>query len=441
MVLPHGFRRLVFSCLATFLYGIAAAGEPGARGATFLKIGAGPRATGMGEAQTAVANDSYASYWNPAGLAFLDYKEVAMTYQRSPQDVQEQQANVAVPFRGKSAVGAYMVRTSVSSLSGFDNAGNSVGQLDASDAAYGLAYGYRVLKFLSVGGSLKIIQSQLGPSSASSHAFDAGILMKLHPVSLGFVVKNAGPALIYDKEKTKLPETYSWGLGYEKPLGQQHLTLAADYDISPDNKSYFALGQEFWIRRTVALRTGYRSGDTEGSGIRFGLALNVRNIQFSYSISPFGVLGDAHRFGLSYKFETYVRAPAALSSVVRPSLTPLGTDESRSALVQFSTTRSLQAPSHDKLAPPMNLAPPVRIVPKSVPAKAVSKSPSPLPSDVPSLIALGTTHLKGGRFRQATAAFGKALKIEPNNKTALDLMRKTLNEMDRDKKREKGIYE
>ena len=40
-------------------------------GAIFLLIAPGARAGGMGEAQTAVANDAYASYWNPAGLGFL----------------------------------------------------------------------------------------------------------------------------------------------------------------------------------------------------------------------------------------------------------------------------------------------------------------------------------------------------------------------------------
>ena len=49
-------------------------------GAIFLLIAPGARAGGMGEAQTAVANDAYASYWNPAGLGFLDGRELAMMH-------------------------------------------------------------------------------------------------------------------------------------------------------------------------------------------------------------------------------------------------------------------------------------------------------------------------------------------------------------------------
>ncbi|HKJ69214.1 MAG TPA: UPF0164 family protein, partial [bacterium] len=46
-------------------------------GGIFLLIPPGARAGGMGEAHVAVANDAYASYWNPAGLAFLEGRELA----------------------------------------------------------------------------------------------------------------------------------------------------------------------------------------------------------------------------------------------------------------------------------------------------------------------------------------------------------------------------
>ncbi|MBT6158485.1 MAG: hypothetical protein HOH91_00960, partial [Candidatus Marinimicrobia bacterium] len=49
-------------------------------GAIFLLIAPGARAGGMGEAQVAVADDAYASYWNPAGLGFLEGSELAMMH-------------------------------------------------------------------------------------------------------------------------------------------------------------------------------------------------------------------------------------------------------------------------------------------------------------------------------------------------------------------------
>ena len=41
----------------------------GASAAEFLRLGAGGRSLGMGEAFTAVAEGPEAAYWNPAGVA------------------------------------------------------------------------------------------------------------------------------------------------------------------------------------------------------------------------------------------------------------------------------------------------------------------------------------------------------------------------------------
>ena len=70
------FGLVIISCFLIFsnLYSQSEAG------AIFLLIAPGARAGGMGEAQVAVANDAYASYWNPAGLGFLEGQELALMH-------------------------------------------------------------------------------------------------------------------------------------------------------------------------------------------------------------------------------------------------------------------------------------------------------------------------------------------------------------------------
>ncbi len=46
----------------------------------FMAIGVGGRALGMGGAFTAVANDITAGYYNPAGLANLNYPQVSLMH-------------------------------------------------------------------------------------------------------------------------------------------------------------------------------------------------------------------------------------------------------------------------------------------------------------------------------------------------------------------------
>lgn len=50
--------------------------KAGTTAAEFLKIGVGPRATGMGSAYVAVSDDATAMYWNPAGIAGIEKNEI-----------------------------------------------------------------------------------------------------------------------------------------------------------------------------------------------------------------------------------------------------------------------------------------------------------------------------------------------------------------------------
>ena len=51
--------------------------NPGEASAVFLLISPGASSVGTGEAQVAKANDAYATYYNPAGLAFQRGQEYA----------------------------------------------------------------------------------------------------------------------------------------------------------------------------------------------------------------------------------------------------------------------------------------------------------------------------------------------------------------------------
>ena len=73
-------KRLATICTLILLTSIGPLTAQSEAGAIFLLISPGARAGGMGEAHVAVANDVYASYWNPAGLAFLEGSELALMH-------------------------------------------------------------------------------------------------------------------------------------------------------------------------------------------------------------------------------------------------------------------------------------------------------------------------------------------------------------------------
>src|SRR5438067_1224172 len=87
----------------------ANAKSSGTSSAQFLKLGAGARAAGMGDAFVAVADDVTAAYWNPAGLAQIRQTEVEAMQNTSLVDTQYQYLGAAVPLRD-SAIGFSMFR-------------------------------------------------------------------------------------------------------------------------------------------------------------------------------------------------------------------------------------------------------------------------------------------------------------------------------------------
>ncbi|MCB0302022.1 MAG: hypothetical protein KDE52_18315, partial [Calditrichaeota bacterium] len=69
-------KTIAILLVSSFL--VFAGENDGVTGMSFLKIGVGARAGGMGEAYAAVADDATATYWNPAGLMASDRNNLTM---------------------------------------------------------------------------------------------------------------------------------------------------------------------------------------------------------------------------------------------------------------------------------------------------------------------------------------------------------------------------
>ena len=72
-------KRFFYSIIFTLgvISQLSAVGEAGA---IFLLITPGAGPAGTGEAQVAKADDAYASYFNPAGLSFINRDEVVLQH-------------------------------------------------------------------------------------------------------------------------------------------------------------------------------------------------------------------------------------------------------------------------------------------------------------------------------------------------------------------------
>ncbi|MBI5201162.1 MAG: PorV/PorQ family protein [Elusimicrobia bacterium] len=324
--------------LAVLLLGTALparAASPGTTGAEFLKFGQGARATGMGEAQVAVVDDPYAAYWNPAGLASLQYPALSVTYNKALQGIDQQYLSFAYPLAAGSVVDLNVTRLGMSAIQGYDATGTKTRDVGASDLAFGAAYGRTILNDakgrsrLNAGANFKFIREQLDRASASTYAGDVGLLAYLWRtngpgpdpgIRLGLTARNLGPGLRFDRDNAPLPATYSGGFAWRSYPRGDSLTVSADVVAARDDDPYGALGLEYTAFRLLALRLGFRTGTDVGQGFRAGVGFKLKVVELDYAFAGFGDLGQMHRVGMSFRFGGPIEPTAPEERVLQEML-------------------------------------------------------------------------------------------------------------------------
>jgi len=332
-------RKLIVIPLAQFICAAffcvcAQAGTPGTAGAAFLKFTPSPRATAMGESYVSLAEDAYAAYWNPAGLAAVEQPEFAATYNASFEDVTHQYVSFAYPLRYGSTLDVNITRLSVAPFQGYDAMGTKTKDIQSSDMAIGAAYGRTLMKdeiarpVLNVGLNLKSISETLDDVSANAFAADLGAVYYIRPAKywmravpaqefrVALTARNIGTGLKFDTVSSPLPMSATLGGSWlSHPYGNSSLILSLDNTVSNDDKFVVNLGAEYTAFQLLAFRAGYRTGQYMGSGLRFGVGFKLSFIDLDYSMSPFGDLGSMHKVGVSIKFgSSSAHAPLAGAS-------------------------------------------------------------------------------------------------------------------------------
>jgi len=281
------------SILVLALVGTVYAAGPGTTGANFLKIGVGARAAAMGEAFTAVADDSTSLYWNPAGLTRLKGRELSAMYNVWFEGIGQGYVSAGFPLLdGTMALGTNYV--SMGDLEGRDESGNPTETFQASDLGISVGFAGRLGRFL-LGLSGGMIRSTIAGDTQSAFLVTLGGLVEVsESFSLGVVAQNLGTKLGEDS----LPLILKAGLALE--LGP--LCLAADIGKSQDTDLYYCVGIESWIGSVVALRAGYRTGRDVGPGWTAGLGFKMDGFALDYAYVPYSNLGNTHRISLGIDF-------------------------------------------------------------------------------------------------------------------------------------------
>jgi hypothetical protein len=279
--------------------------------AAFLDIGVGARGIGMGGAFTALADDSSAVYWNPAGLARLEKRELSVSHAELGLGTREDFLAYAHPT-ARGTFAAAMTYLSQGSIAGRDAAGRPTGDYQASDAAFAGAYGLKT-DVADLGVSVKYLRSHIASSEAQGVAADAGARRAFDGVGpgklvLGAALRNMGPGLKYDTQRNDLPLRLAGGAAYSFASGR---TLAVEVQDAPRGGGVDAgIGGEAKIIEGALLRLGWSSksaapdgtGFDAARGLTVGLGLELSGFRFDYAAQAAGELGATHRFTLAKRF-------------------------------------------------------------------------------------------------------------------------------------------
>ena len=340
-------KKFSFSLILMFLASVALEAQTiRSYSNEFLSLGVGARALGMGNVQSAAANDLTAAYWNPAGLNHVENLQVGLMHAEWFAGIAKYDyGSVALPIAdNKQVVGLTYIRFGVDNIpntlrlvepDGSINYDN-ISSFSATDNAFLLSYA-RQIKKLSLGANVKIIYRNVGSfANAFGFGLDVGAQYAVNDnFKLGLTIRdltttfNAWSFNFTEEEQELLALTNNvvpsssveltgqrviLGVAYDWQIGSKvNLLSELDLDFTFDGKRNTLvktdfmsidphLGIELGYDNLVFLRAGINNiqqftDDRDGSKYtsiqpNLGLGLHIKDIRLDYAFTGLNRVSD-----------------------------------------------------------------------------------------------------------------------------------------------------
>ncbi|MDV7395219.1 PorV/PorQ family protein, partial [Arthrospira platensis SPKY1] len=119
----------------------------------------------MGNAGTAIADNSAAVFWNPAGLAFQTGKEVSLTHANwlpglNADDIFYDYLVGMYEVKGLGTFGGHITFLNLGTQERRNEQGQNLGQFSSYEIAGGLSYGFKVSEQLALGTGFRFVYSR-----------------------------------------------------------------------------------------------------------------------------------------------------------------------------------------------------------------------------------------------------------------------------------------
>ena len=298
---------------------------PDAGAVAFNDVLPGARAMGMGTAYSAIADDAFGHFYNPAGTANTPYVQGAGTLGRmnSPRG--------PLSF----ASGAYLrpyepINTATVGAAYYLERQRNGGDIDALVFNYAQEYKVRQIplsKPLKIGANVKFVHSDAGDGSKSKIGlgFDAGVIARSNMgLSAGVVLSDFVTALAYPRPAVTLATAYTW---------DRRVTFAGDFRVRGDLAEFYP-GIEMSFHQGLLRARAGKGLSLDGVGtMSFGLGLNfspmILDVAMTVPTAGLNRQGGGYQATFSYRFGApsftgqFVGQAAAQAETLRVDLSNL----------------------------------------------------------------------------------------------------------------------
>ncbi len=294
--------------------------------ASFEELPTGGRQAGLGNAFTALADDVYAAYYNPAGLVQIKRSEFTAYYSRlyagltDNSSIGRSYVAYAHPLKKYGTIGVSYLSLDLSGL--------------YSESAMSLHYAQAVKQKWNLGGSLKFLRKSFGSdaytasainsdtgaalggadplfaengTSKSAASIDIGAQYRLSKIyGLGFSILNL------NSPNMALSSSDSDNVAAVYKMGIARRTKSASVDVDVSRREFTGddyrlnIGAERWLRGGIGIRGGLGFGSRSYQITALGFSYRWENAQFDYGLTyPLtGIQGTfgTHQLTVTFRF-------------------------------------------------------------------------------------------------------------------------------------------
>jgi hypothetical protein len=286
------------------------AGMPG----TYLQMGVGAHALGMGKAYTAISNDATAIYWNPAALANQNPYQVYFMHSVLFFDTNFDYLGGSMPTTKLGTFGLGILYFNSGGYDQRNELNQELGSFGITDMAFLLSWSKEVYYDISVGLNYKLVTQNMLDYSGTGHGFDLALKKRLFDrVDVGMMFMNLlTPRMKLAQESQTYPMQFRLGAAM-RFLDNKLLVSTEVAKIVGWESTYFNIGAEYTVLDKFAIRTGLNDGR-----FTMGIGFSWNNVGVDYGSKSVSAFGLNHNFAVKYAFGGFGISAKAIPEIFSP---------------------------------------------------------------------------------------------------------------------------